>query len=57
LDAAYGAFEENIKGSIEKGKLADLVVFTENIMEAEEMDILKAEVAMTIVDGKVVYKK
>jgi predicted amidohydrolase YtcJ len=57
LDAAYGAFEENIKGSIEKGKLADLVVFTENIMEDEEMDILKAEVAMTIVDGKVVYKK
>lgn len=57
MDAAYGAFEEKIKGSIEKGKLADLVVFTENIMEAEEMDILKAEVAMTIVGGKVVYRK
>lgn len=59
LDAAYGAFEEKIKGSIEKGKLADLVVFTENIniMEAGEMDILKAEVAMTFVGGKVVYKK
>ncbi|MBX2969510.1 MAG: amidohydrolase [Cyclobacteriaceae bacterium] len=56
LDAAYGAFEEKIKGSIEKGKLADLVVFTENIMEAGEMDILKAEVAMTFVGGKVVYK-
>lgn len=57
LDAAYGAFEEGIKGSIEKGKLADLVVLTENIMEVGEMDILKAEVAMTIVGGKVVYKK
>ncbi|MBX2966995.1 MAG: amidohydrolase [Cyclobacteriaceae bacterium] len=57
LDAAYGAFEEKVKGSIEKGKLADLVVFTGNIMEADEMDILKAEVAMTIVGGKIVYRK
>jgi predicted amidohydrolase YtcJ len=57
LDAAFGAFEENIKGSIEKGKLADFTVFTSDIMEVPEMDILKSEVAMTIVGGKVVYQK
>lgn len=57
LNAAYGAFEENIKGSIETGKLADFTVFSDNIMTAQEMDILKAEVAMTIVGGKVVFEK
>ena len=57
LNAAYGAFEENIKGSIETGKLADFTVFSDNIMTVQEMDILKAEVAMTIVGGKVVFEK
>lgn len=57
LDAAYGAFEENIKGSIEKGKLADFTVISADIMNVPEMDILKAEVVMTIVGGKVVYEK
>ncbi|MBL7844752.1 MAG: amidohydrolase [Cyclobacteriaceae bacterium] len=57
LDAAYGAFEENIKGSIEKGKLADFVVLDQDIMQCDEQDILKAEVSMTIFGGKVVYAK
>ena len=57
LDAAYGSFEENIKGSIEKGKLADFTIFSKNIMEADEIEVLKAEVEMTIVGGKVVYSK
>jgi predicted amidohydrolase YtcJ len=57
LDAAYGAFEENIKGSIEKGKLADFTVFTTDIMDVPEMDILKSEVSMTIIGGKIVYEK
>jgi predicted amidohydrolase YtcJ len=57
LDAAYGAFEEDIKGSIEKGKLADFTIFSKNIMEVEEMEVLKSEVKMTIVGGRVVYKK
>ncbi|HMP99853.1 MAG TPA: amidohydrolase [Cyclobacteriaceae bacterium] len=56
LDAAYGAFEEKIKGSIEPGKLADLVVFTKDIMKVEEQEILNAKVQMTIVGGKVVYE-
>lgn len=57
LDAAYGAFEENIKGSIEAGKLADFTIFSTDIMTAQEMDILKAEVVMTIIGGKVVFEK
>ncbi len=57
LDAAYGAFDEKIKGSIEKGKLADFVILTTDIMQADEQDILKAEVSMTIFGGKVVYSK
>jgi predicted amidohydrolase YtcJ len=57
LDAAYGAFEENIKGSIEKGKLADFAVFSKNIMEVSEQEVLTAEVDMTIVGGKVVYTR
>jgi predicted amidohydrolase YtcJ len=57
LDAAYGAFEENIKGSIEGGKRADFTVFTQDLMTVPENEILKTEIAMTIVGGKVSYKK
>jgi predicted amidohydrolase YtcJ len=57
LDAAYGAFQENIKGSIEPGKLADFTVFSQDIMTAPEEDLLKTKVEMTIVDGKVVYSR
>lgn len=57
LDAAYGAFEEGVKGSIEKGKLADFTIFSKDIMTVPEDEILSTEVMMTIIDGKVVYKK
>ncbi len=57
LDAAYGAFEENLKGSIEKGKLADFTIFSQDIMTVEESKLLATEVEMTIVGGKVAYKK
>jgi predicted amidohydrolase YtcJ len=56
LDAAYGAFEESIKGSIEPGKLADFTVFSEDIMTIPEDDILKASVSMVILDGRIVYR-
>ncbi|WPP50872.1 amidohydrolase [Catalinimonas niigatensis] len=55
LDAAYGAFEEDIKGSIEKGKLADFTVFSQNLMIVPEDQILKIQVDRTIVGGKVMY--
>lgn len=56
LDAAYGAFQENIKGSIEPGKLADFTVFSQDLMTVPDDEILKTKVEMTIVDGKVVYE-
>ncbi len=57
LDAAYGAFQESIKGSIEPGKLADFTVFSQDLMSVPEEEILKTSIEMTIVDGKVVYQK
>ena len=57
LDAAYGAFEEDIKGSITVGKLADFTIYDQDIMTVAEDAILDTEVVMTIFDGKIVYQK
>jgi predicted amidohydrolase YtcJ len=56
MNAAYAAFEENLKGSLVPGKLADLTVFTKNILTCPDDEIPSARVAMTIVGGKVLYK-
>jgi predicted amidohydrolase YtcJ len=53
---AYGAFEENIKGSIAVGKLADFTILDRDILTVPEEDILEAQVEMTIVGGKVLYE-
>lgn len=57
LDAAYGAFEENIKGSIAPGKLADFTIFTKDMMTVPDKELLSTEVAMTVLGGKVLYEK
>jgi predicted amidohydrolase YtcJ len=57
LDAAYGAFEESIKGSIERGKLADFTILSKDIMTIPETELLSTEVVMTILGGKILYKK
>jgi predicted amidohydrolase YtcJ len=57
LDAAYGAFEENIKGSIAPGKLADFTIFTKDLMTVPDNELLSTEVASTILGGKVLYNK
>ena len=57
LDAAYAAFEEKIKGSIEPGKLADFTIFSQDLMTVPEGDLLKTEVVMTVVGGKVLFEK
>lgn len=57
LDAAFGAFEENAKGSIEPGKLADFTVLTRDLMTIPENQILETKVSMTILGGKVVYQR
>ena len=57
LFPAYAAFEENIKGSIEVGKLADFTVFSKDIMTVPEDEILSTKVDYTIVGGKVLYAR
>jgi predicted amidohydrolase YtcJ len=57
LDAAYASFEENIKGSIETGKLADLVVLSDDPLGVPTNKIGEIEVEMTIVGGEIVYSK
>ena len=57
MGGAYTSFEENGKGSIEEGKLADMVVLSRDIFEIPEDEIKDVEVEMTIFNGKIVYKK
>ncbi len=57
LDAAYGAFEEKIKGSITVGKLADFTIFSQDLMSIPDDQILSTKIEMTIVGGKVLYQK
>ncbi|MUH35382.1 amidohydrolase [Zobellia amurskyensis] len=55
LDAAYAAFQENDKGSIEVGKWADFTILDKNIMTIPENQILETKVAMTVIGGEVVF--
>ena len=55
LDAAYAAFEEEIKGSLAPGKLADVAVLSRDILAVPEDEILEAAVVYTIVGGEVLY--
>jgi predicted amidohydrolase YtcJ len=57
LDAAHAAFEEDIKGSLSPGKLADVTVLSRDIMTIPEDEIPETEVLYTIVGGKVAYEK
>ncbi|MBT4730111.1 MAG: amidohydrolase family protein, partial [Bacteroidetes bacterium] len=54
--AAKSNFEENIKGSIELGKLADFVILENDIMEIDELEIIDTKVLSTYIGGKEVYK-
>ena len=55
LWAAYAAFEEKIRGSIEVGKFADFTVLSTDIMKIPPAEILKTRCVMTVVGGEVVY--
>jgi predicted amidohydrolase YtcJ len=57
INAAYGAFEEDLKGSLEVGKLADITVLSQDIMTIAEARIPETEVVYTIVGGEVVYTR
>jgi predicted amidohydrolase YtcJ len=52
---AYAAFEDKLRGSIEVKKLADLTIFSADIMKIPEPEILKARCVMTVINGEVVF--
>ena len=56
INAAYAAFEEESKGTLKVGKLADLVVLSKDILSVPEQEIPAAEVRYTVVGGKVTYR-
>ena len=57
INAAYAAFEEDSKGSLTPGKLADVTVLSQDIMTVAEDEIPTTEVVYTIIGGKVVYSR
>ena len=57
LGNAYAAFEEENKGSLEVGKLADIVVLSNDLLTCPAEKIPATEVRMTIVDGEIKFKK
>ncbi|WP_085302382.1 amidohydrolase [Colwellia polaris] len=57
IDAAYSGHQENIIGSLAKGKKADFILLDRNIFTMPEQDIWQVTVDKTWVDGKLVYKK
>ena len=56
LNGAYASFEENSKGSVEAGKLADLVVLGADPTKIDPMTIKDIQIEQTIVGGEAVYE-
>lgn len=56
-NGAYASFEENIKGSLEPGKLADVVVLSEDLLTYPSESVQDVVVEYTLVDGQVVYQR
>ena len=54
--SAYAEFQENVKGTLEVGKLADFIIISDDIFKIDPVKIKDAKVLMTIMDGKVVYE-
>ncbi len=57
IDAAYAAFEDDLKGTLTPGKLADIVVLSQDILSIAEEEIPQTQVQMTIVGGKIAYSR
>ena len=57
INNAYAAFDDDIRGSLKPGKLADITVCDLNLMEIDPENILDMNIEMTIVDGKIVYSR
>ncbi len=57
IGSAYASFDENIKGSIEAGKRADLAVLSSDILSIDPAAIDQVKVVMTIFDGRVIFER
>ena len=57
LDNAYSAFEEDIKGSLEIGKLADLVVLSDNLLTVPDDQLQSILVDYTLIGGEIRYQR
>ena len=57
IGSAYAEFEENRKGAIAPGMLADLVVYSVNLLQIPARDLLTAKVKMTITGGRIIYQQ
>ena len=57
LSAAYAAFEEDVKGTLTPGKLADITILSKDILSIPAPEILETEALMTIVGGEIVFQR
>ncbi|HHS13983.1 MAG TPA: amidohydrolase [bacterium] len=57
LGSAYAEGQENEKGSLEPGKWADIVILNQNLLEIMSKEVLNTEVEITLVGGKIVYRR
>ena len=57
IDAAYAMFEEDNRGSLTPGKLADITVLSHDILTCTEEDLLETRVAYTVVGGSLVFTR
>jgi predicted amidohydrolase YtcJ len=57
INNARACFEEDIRGSLEAGKLADITVFDRDLTAIPAEELLQAEVVLTVVDGRVIFEK
>ena len=57
FNAAYASHEESIKGSIEPGKLADIIVLSGDILEIDPINIVDLRVDLTMIDGMIEYER
>lgn len=57
INPAYAYFEENLKGTLTPGKLADMVILSENPLTADKLMLKDICVLETIVRGKTLYKR